>query len=254
MSRETGFERWLDRFEAPERTVYTVNRTHPDPVQNLLADSFANQPVEVGDVDTPADAENVVVVVEDGDVIATSPLDALMNAFLTINTDSYRTSTAGFADDDIPEVLTALDETVFDVRGYPASNKEKLLLTIISRHVERRALDVGAGTIRSLFQRLSRIDDERGTREVYDSLTDTDLDVHVYGTPGPDDPGNPNLIVHEGASVPYRDSWCVVFRPPEGESGHAALVAVRTGDNVWEGAWTYDPEYVEAIDDYVATL
>lgn len=254
MSSETGFERWLDRFEAPERTVCTINRTQPEPVQNLVSEAFTDQPVAVEDVEVPSDAEDVVVVVEDGDVVATSSLESLMESFLTINSDSFRTGTTGF-EDGVPEVLTALDETVFEVRGYPASNKEKLLLTVISRHVERRALDGGEGTIRTLFQRLSRIDDERGTREVYHQLTDADLDFHVYGradnwSPPPDS----DLVVHEGASAPYRDSWCVVYRPPEGGPGHAALVAVKTDDNEWRGAWTYDREYVAEIDDYAATL
>ena len=72
MPRETGFERWLDRFEAPERTVRTINRTQPGPVQYLLDEAFSNQPVAVEDVAVPDGTEDVVAVVEDGEVVATA--------------------------------------------------------------------------------------------------------------------------------------------------------------------------------------
>jgi hypothetical protein len=253
MSERTGFESWLDGLDAPARTVCTVNRTQPEPVQSLLEETFVDQPVSVAERSLPAAGTDLVVVIEDGEVVASTALDDLLDAFLQLNSDSFVTGSRGL-DAETPPVLTALDGTEFVVRGYPASNKEKLLLTVISRHVERLALTVGDGTIRTLFQTLSRIDDERGTREVYERLAATSLDVHLYGRAGWAPPPEMDVQIHEGESAPYRDSWCVVFRPPPGQRGHAALVAVRTGEGVWRGAWTYDRERVEDLDAYVAGL
>jgi DICT domain-containing protein len=56
-------------------------------------------------------------------------------------------------------------------------------LIVISRYIERHAWQAGEGTLRTSFQRLSRIDDERGTREMYETLAGTDIRTHVYGIP-----------------------------------------------------------------------
>jgi DICT domain-containing protein len=56
-------------------------------------------------------------------------------------------------------------------------------LIVISRYIERHAWQAGEGTLRTSFQRLSRIDDERGTREMYETLAGTDVRTHVYGIP-----------------------------------------------------------------------
>jgi hypothetical protein len=52
------------------------------------------------------------------------------------------------------------------VWGSPASNSEKLPLIVISRYIEQLAWQHETGRLRSSFQRLSRLDDERGTRRV----------------------------------------------------------------------------------------
>jgi hypothetical protein len=175
----------------------------------------------------------------------------MMDAFLLVNSDRYITGKSGFEGDSAPDVLTALDDVVFDLRGYPASNKEKLLLILISRYIERLALADGEGRIRSTFQRLSRLDDERGTRMIYETLSASPVDVHVYGRPGWTPPDSLDVTVHTGTSTDYRQSWCVVFVPENPDGTHAALVALETDQNVWRGMWTYDPERVRRVDRYL---
>jgi hypothetical protein len=160
------------------------------------------------------------------------------------------------------------------VRGYPESNKEKLLLIVISRVIERIANETGGGTLRASFQRLSRLKDERGTYEVYGSVARSGVDVHVYGMDDAEPAEELPVTVHTGSSYPYRRSWFVVFTPPGGsdpESGmdgwngsdigngkddengdHAALVALEDEPNVWDGFWTFRPELVSRIDRYIA--
>lgn len=140
---------------------------------------------------------------------------------------------------------------MYTLRGFPASTKEKLLLIVMSRYIERRALDVGAGRLDVAFQHLSRIEDEYGTGTIYRRLLETDLDVHAYGVPDAALTDYDELTVHAGRSEPYRRSWFVVFTPPNDRERAAALVAVETGRNVWRAMWTYDSERVVAIQRHI---
>jgi len=121
-------------------------------------------------------------------VIARSTLDELLESVLLINSDLYKTGAIDLNEVTLPDVLSGLDEVPFRLRGYPHSNKEKLLLIVVSRVIERIAAEAGGGTLRASFQRLSRLQDERGTREVYETLGNSGVDVHVYGV-GDADPG-----------------------------------------------------------------
>lgn len=255
-SVQSSISTFFDGVESPVRSLVVVNRREPNAVQNLLRSAFDGQSVTVSESELPDVDDDVVIVVEDGEIVAASPLEDVMNAFLLINSDTYITGRGSVENVGVPDVLTALDDVVFDLRGYPVSNKEKLLLILISRHIEQLALQTDSGRLRSTFQRLSRFDDERGTRDVYEALAASGVDVHVYGQSGrygqiPDE--IPDVTVHTGTNADYRRSWCVVFVPERPTDDHAALVAVETGPNVWRGQWTYDADRVRDIDQYLDT-
>lgn len=249
-------------------SIVVVNSTEAPPLMGLLDDAFEQQDVtvelretegvegadEVGEPDE-ADDLGVVLLVEDGTTVASSPLGELMDSYLLVNSDLYRTGTSGIDKYDAPDVLTGLADHSFRVRGFPASNKEKLLLVLISRYIERLALDADGGTLRSSFQRLSRLDDERGTREVYERLGESGVDTHVYGYLDTDDlPAT--LTVHAGAGPVYEDSWFVVF-DPAADADPAALVALKNeaGErNEWVGRWTFEPGQVAEVADVVERI
>jgi len=241
----------LDGTPSPDRSLLLVNRDAPKPVATLLEDAFENHSLTVADREVPNGTEDVACLVEDGEVAATTPLSELERAYLLVNADRYRSGTKQIRSGSFPEVLTALNDTEFRVRGFPESNREKLLLVLISRFIEHRALEAGDGRLRATFQKLSRLDDERGTKQVYSWLADSGVDTHVYGI---DDDARAaselDVTVHTGRDEPYRRSWYVVFRPPDGGDG-VALVAIETGDNVWRGAWTHDADRVRRIDSYL---
>jgi hypothetical protein len=215
---------------------------------------FDGQSVSISDLDTPGDDIDIVALVEDGDILARSTLDELLQSVLLINSDLYKTGAIDLTDVALPAVLEGLDEIPFRLRGYPASNKEKLLLIIISRVIERIAVESGGGTLRASFQRLSRLKDEKGTYDVYETLSNSGVDVHIYGVDDVDPSELPPVTVHTGSSYPYRRSWFVVFRPPEGTTtaDHVALVAIEDEPNVWDGFWTFRPELVSQIDTHIA--
>lgn len=246
----TPVEQFRDIIDVkpPQRTVLVRDSDEPAPLTRLLEGAFAGQPVDV-ETETTVDDKPQVLVVEEGDIVACSPLGALMDAFLLVNSDSYRTGMAGIDTQQAPEVLTALADTKFRMRGFPASNKEKLLLIVLSRYIEQTALDADGGILRTSFQRLSRLNDERGTRAVYERLAESSVETHIYGMPTA---GTlPDLNVHDGRTPVYRDSWFVIHT---GTDSPAALLCLQREENEWDGLWTFDADRVDAIESVAATL
>lgn len=246
-----GIEQLLAAVDTPPRRLAVVNRTQPEPFQEMIEQLFEDQAVTVEERASDEYGPNTVLLLEDETVVATSKLRELEDAILLVNSDLFMTGTKQLEDTAVPDVIDGLAETRFSLRGYPASDSEKLLLILISRQIERRAFDHGDGTLRSSFQRLSRIQDERGTKRVYQRVADTDVDVHVYGqpdwTPSPEFP----VTMHGGYGADFRDSWFVVYRPPDEETTPAALLAIETGDATWDGYWTYDGAVVDDLAAYV---
>jgi hypothetical protein len=243
--------RFIDAVPETDTSLLVVNRTGPEPLVDLLRAAFETQSVTVSEGQLPDTGGDVVLLVRGGAVVASTPMERLRDSFLLVNTDRYRTGPNGLVPEAMPDVLTDLAEIEFHVRGFPASNKEKLLLVLVSRFIEARALERGAGRLDVSFQRLSRIDSEHGTRRVYERLSATDLELHVYGVPDQPVPDPVDATVHTGTDEEYRRSWFVVYRPPGGTAGHVGLVAVEVGENVWRSMWTYDQDRVERIGDYV---
>jgi hypothetical protein len=93
------------------------------------------------------------------------------------------------------------------------------------------------------------MEDEYGTRKVYERLADSDLAVEVYGVPD-SMPDLDDIEVNAGETAGYRRSWFVVFQPPPGEEP-AALLAIETGPNEWDSMWTYDRDRVERLGEII---
>jgi hypothetical protein len=240
-----SFRQFLADQSAPERTLLVVNWDAPEQIDRLLEKTVEPLPVDLQHRVDPDRGDNTVVLLEEGEVVATSTLEALQRAVLLVNVDLYKSGLSGIEKYEAPDVFVELDETLFTLRGYPAAAKEKLLLVVMSRFIEKRAIEVDAGRLDVGFQNLSRVRDEYGTREVYARLADTGVDVHVYGVPDAD-PALEGITVHRGETPAYRRSWVVVFRAPAHEEP-AALLAVETGANEWDAIWTYDRERVRRL-------
>lgn len=245
-------EQFIDADGSRDRTLVVVNREAPRPFQRLLEDVFTDQPVAVDEAALSDAGEDEVFLLDgDGSVLATSTLQALGQAILLVNSDLYITGARRVDDLELPAVVEQLAGVTFTLRGYPAADKEKLLLITISRYVEGMALAADGGTLRASFQRLSRIDDEVGTRRVYERLAAAGTDTHVYGMPDWTPPPEFDVTMHGGWSPDFRDSWFVVHVPADEADRHAALLAVETDPGVWTGFWTFEDSEVREIDQYV---
>ncbi|NGM67820.1 histidine kinase [Natronolimnobius sp. AArcel1] len=266
---------FLDAAGTPNHAIVVLTTEVAAPLEGLLEAPFSESGIDVH-LDSESDLnvgsgtvvalerenaiatdESLAVLLEDGAPVAASSLSELYETLLAINSDLFVTGTRGLGEIELPDLLAGLAETRLRLRGYPLAHKEKLLLILLSRYIEQTAWQADAGTIRSSFQHLSRLEDELGTRRVYERLGETGVDVHVYGvadrTPTP--ATDLEATVHTGSSDEYQNGWFVVHRPPEPtapEATPAALVCLENGPRIWDGFWTFDPETVVAVDDYIA--
>lgn len=250
-----SLRQFLADHSGVERALALVNRRQPEQLRSMLDEAFERQPVPVSGHEAAAYPEDTVLLLdESNEVVAQSSLDEVARSLLFTNSDAYKTGSIALSEAALPDVLAGLEDVMFRLRGYPKSHKEKLLLIGVSRHIERVAWNRGRGTLRSSFQQLSRITDERGTERVYRLLADSDVDVHVYGMD--EDGGVPediDVTVHAGESEDFRDSWFVVHIPADpAKEEPIALVAVQDELGVWDGFFTSDREQVLAIDQYIA--
>lgn len=244
---------YVPEVDAVERSLVLVDSTAPEPVRRMLADLFAEQPISVESGSLPDQAGETVVLVEDGSVVASSPLAALQESILFVNSDLFITGTRSIEEIEVPAVLTELKDVPFRVRGYPDSNAEKLLLILLSRFVEGRALDADAGRLRASFQQLSRIEDEVGTRKVYERLADSGVDTHVYGVPDWIPSRELDLVTHAGRGSNFRNTWFVVFEPDGSGVEPFGLLAYEIESRVWRGFYTDDPDRLAAIGEEIST-
>ncbi|MFW5965761.1 MAG: DICT sensory domain-containing protein [Halodesulfurarchaeum sp.] len=231
------------------KSLLLVDGSAPEPIRNAAVELFDDQPVPVTETDIPDREDDTVLVLGEEGVLASSPLDELAEAVLLVNSDLFTTGTVGLEDVDVPAVIEGLEDVPFWLRGYPESNKEKLLLILISRLVERRAFEAGAGRLRTSFQRLSRIKDEQGTFTVYESLAQSDVDVHVYGEPDWIPSEELDVITHGGHDENFRRAWFVLFDPPSDEP--LGLLAYESEPRRWHGFYTSDPDRFGSIRDHV---
>lgn len=235
-------------------TLSVVNRESNPIVRDMLEALFEGQPVEIEEREDPAVDGGDLLLYETDDGPAVSSLPEVRDSLLTVNSDLYVTGTRSLDEIETPEVVASMDELKFSVRGYPDTSKGKLLLIEMSRFIEARAYGVGEGELHSGFQYLSRLQDERGTVDVYSRFAETNVDAHVYGIPDEYPEETLELCVHDEDCEELRRTWFVAFEDPTGAGRDAAMVAYETGphgENEWDGFWTYDEDRVGRVVDYL---
>ncbi|WP_226021796.1 hypothetical protein [Halomicrobium salinisoli] len=240
----------IDEIGTREPTLTVVNRDEPESLVRMLKRMVDAPDVTVREAEPPGTGPSNLVILEgDGDGeqrLAVSPIADVGDSVLMVNSDLYVTGARSVDEVDTPDVLAGLHGTTFTVEG-----KQKMLLIEISRHVEALAYRSPGSAIHAGFQSLARIDDEQGTRRVYERLIESGVDVHLYGVPDavPDLPGEAAVHTHDAEEISR--TWFVVNAdcPPDTK---AALVAEEVGPNEWTGVWTFDPETVDRIAAYLA--
>ncbi|MFB6201099.1 MAG: DICT sensory domain-containing protein [Halorhabdus sp.] len=243
-----GITEFIDAVDDREKTVTVLNRESVDPLYRMLVDMFDSEAVTVTEAEDP-DAPGDVVLLRDEATgsLAISRMDDVSDTLLLVNSDLYVTGTVPVEAVETPEVVAHLADVTFTVE-----DKQKFLLIHISRHIESLALETGAGVLHSSFQRLSRIQDERGTGQAYETLARSAVETHVYGVDDWEPPAFvDDLIVHAGDTAELRNSWFVVHDGDGDDDRKAALVAEEIGPNEYRGYWTFEPRLVDEIRRYL---
>ncbi|MFC3477972.1 DICT sensory domain-containing protein [Halobacterium litoreum] len=151
-------------------------------------------------------------------------------------------SARAFDRDALPPAHRALFD-LFDDTVFASLTRRQLLAT--AREIEDRAWRTGRGELHAGFQSLAAFEAQR---PVYRRLAaGTRLDVHVYVVPSADTDAldESPVTVHASPSSAVGRYWFVVF-DGGGTDQQSALVAEQRGENDYYGAWTYEPEFVDA--------
>jgi len=147
-------------------------------------------------------------------------------------------------DDDVHHpILDHLDETMF-------TSYDTEQMVAASREIEDRAWRLGEGSLYAGFQQLSILADQM---DVYTRLAAQEgLDVRAYAYPDASVPDHDtDLTIHVERSDEIADSWFVVYDGNGVDVNKCALLAEERDDRAFYGFWTYDPETVDWIVDYL---
>lgn len=131
----------------------------------------------------------------------------------------------------------------------PEATRDRLVG--VSRQFEERALRCGGGRLTVGFQNLSVLTDSPRTREVYDRLASTGVDVSVHGYPDVD-VGDVAYDIVPDTEGRFRDYWFMLYDGDGDPDRKAVLVALEHEDGLYDGYWSVDPAVVDDAFDVVS--
>ncbi|WP_335999282.1 DICT sensory domain-containing protein [Halorientalis halophila] len=231
-----------------EKTL-TVFNADSDVVA-AFRERFADRNVTVERESTPSGKPGEFVTLsEDGEVVTATSITDLERMMA----DEH--GTIGLSDSPYRPILDHLDETMFTSWSIDQ-------MVAASREIEDRAWRVGDGSLHAGFQYLSTL---RGELSVYERLASKNLDVHAYATPDEDPPATGGFTLHLERAQEIERCWFVVFDggasattggideagDRDADDAKCALVAEEREPREFYGFWTYDPDTVDWIVDYL---
>ncbi|MFC6941354.1 DICT sensory domain-containing protein [Salinirubellus sp. GCM10025818] len=150
----------------------------------------------------------------------------------------------GFDDASYRPILDHLDETMF-------TSYDTRQMVAASREIEDRAWRLGTGSLHAGFQYLSILEDQM---DVYERLASKDgLDVHAYAYPDQETVPvhDTDLTIHVERSREIETSWFVAYDGGGVDVNKCALLAEERDPRTFYGFWTYDPDTVDWIVEYL---
>ncbi|WP_226042896.1 hypothetical protein [Natrinema sp. DC36] len=109
----TGFMRFIAETDETELSLAVVNRDSPKPLQQLLEKMFDRQSVAVEEITRDDEMQDMVYLIDGDEVIACSPLHAVADAILLVNSDIYITGSRTVDEVDPPAVIDGLTDVHF---------------------------------------------------------------------------------------------------------------------------------------------
>ncbi|WP_435094141.1 DICT sensory domain-containing protein [Halorubrum sp. N11] len=232
--------------EAHEATLTVFNA---DPaVTDELREYFADRNIRIVEDQTASGPAEFVVLARDGGFVTAVTVDDLLAGPGGGGTEA--------SDGETPEsgakranngrvgrpVLDHLDETMFT--SYSRDD-----MVAASREIEDRAWRVGDGELHAGFQTLDVL---TGEADTYALLGEKErLDVHAYAAAEGNAPDVEHYTVHVGETAEIRETWFVAYDGGGYDDAKCALLAEERSPGEFYGFWSYDPETVDSIIDYL---
>ncbi|WP_255149974.1 DICT sensory domain-containing protein [Halorarius halobius] len=226
----------IEGVESHEKTLQVFN-ADPDTVDTLRA-QFGDRNLTVRGEETPSGEPSAFVVLsKDGEFVTGVSVGEVL--------PEDREADPGFEADSYRPILDHLDETLFT-----SYDTEQMISA--SREIEDRAWRLGKGELHAGFQKLSILEPQM---DVYQRLAEKDgLDVHAYAAPDQDVPTHDtDMTIHVERADEIRDSWFVVYDGAGVDVNKCALLAEEREPRAFYGFWTYDPDTVDWLVDYLQT-
>ena len=222
--------------EAHEKTL-TVFNSDPETVETLRA-QFGDRNLTVRGESTESDTpKSYVVLSQDETFVTAADLEHVLATGDGADPE--------FGASDGRPILNHLDETMFT-----SYDTEQMIAA--SREIEDRAWRLGEGQLHAGFQKLSIL---RPQIDVYEQLASKEkLNVDAYAAPDEEVPDHGgDLTIHVERAEEIRESWFVVFDGGGDDVNKCALVAEEREPRAFYGFWTYDPETVDWVLEYLET-
>jgi DICT domain-containing protein len=219
----------LTVFNADEETVEAVRERFHD--RNLTVEHERSQSNQPGNF---AVLSKQTAAVDDEFVTAASVTDIL---------SQNDPNSPEFQDTSYRPILDHLDETMF-------TSYDTAQMVSASREIEDRAWRLGKGQLYAGLQMLSILGEQM---DVYERLAEKDrLEVHAYAYPDDEVPRHDtDLTIHVERSSEIETSWFVAYDGGGVDVNKCALLAEEREPRTFYGFWTYDPETVDWIIDYL---
>ncbi|PSQ24854.1 histidine kinase [Halobacteriales archaeon QS_9_67_17] len=222
--------------EAHEKTL-TVFNSDPETVETLRA-QFGDRNLTVrGESTESGTPKSYVVLSQDETFVTAADIEHVL-------------ATSDGADPEFGAsggrpILDHLDETMFT-----SYDTEQMIAA--SREIEDRAWRLGEGQLHAGFQKLSIL---RPQIDTYEQLASKEgLNVDAYAVPDEEVPDHDgDLTIHVERAEEIRESWFVAFDGGGDDVNKCALVAEEREPREFYGFWTYDPETVDWVLEYLET-
>jgi hypothetical protein len=229
-SNAPSLQNIVKQVEASAPTLTLYNADLDEEVGRDVRSYFDVQSVNLRRAATDDGRPRNFFVLHDGDeFVEAAPF---RDVYAAIRPDSPLLNQSDPGEIDYPDLLRAVDETVFTDYG-------RRRMTLASREIEEYAYRHG-GTLHAGFQELSNV---KPQRRLYRNIADADVDTHLYGAPDWTVPDGHAL--HEYEDPEITRSWFVVLDGPDEDK--RALLAEERQSGEFYGFWTFRSDIVDVI-------
>ena len=224
------FEAHFDTVEQ-QRKAWTVYSSDPG---TDIEERLATRNVSVTHRPLPPGGPGPYVTIRDDHETITAVSVGQLEQFLSPSEESLDSAAFGSG---LNETIELFDETLF-------RSLDRRQLLFASREIEDRAFRVGRGTLRALCQTKQSFDAQEA---LYRRLaTETDLDIHSYGTGGWTTPDIEGIEFHTDEDESLEPYWCLAFDGGP-EPAQSCVLLAREDETGYDGFWSYDADLVAAI-------